>query len=364
MKQNIFQILSLFSFAIYAQVQEIPTDILKYDPNLTPQEIISNYYPDSNLDNDFRTNRHFFDMINFDLEKNKPVKSVSFTLSDDKSPAYHYEFDKEGKITFINDFVGACTHSYSYSKNLITIIEYSKHYNKNIKIDSVYFDNNQNVIKQSHTSYMDRNSEICVQSFLINKYSEDNKLIKKYFYGNHKKDKQTIGYICLYENFKDSIIKRQHYLLNENSSYQDFLNNPKYISPKYNKTAYYVNNKGKIYKIEYTSNDDNHKLRNYKTIIYDKLGRIIELNESESNYDQSFEYDNFGNLSQYKIGNDFTKYHYDDNRYISRSEEVYGTIQKTIDLSFINDEYGNWIKMLNKLDGSRPVLARRTIIYY
>jgi hypothetical protein len=360
MKQNIFQILILFSLTINAQ---IPADILRYDPNQIPQRIIDNYYPDSNLDNDFRVN-HFFDMANFDLRKNKAVKSVSFNLSNDKSPAYYYEFDKEGKIVLIDDFVSKCTHTYKYSKNLITVIEYNNHYKRNIKIDSIYFDDKSNIIKQSHTSYMGFNSEICVQSFLINKYSEDNKLVKKYFYGNHKKDKQIIGYVRLYENFKDSIIEKQHYLLDENSSYEDLLNNTKHISTKYNKTTYYVNNKNKIYKIVYTGNDDNQEPRNYKTIIYDKLGRIVEFNKSESNSNESFEYDDVGNLCQYKIGTDFIKYNYEDNRYTSKSTELYGTVQKTMDLLFINDEYGNWIKMLDKLNSNRPVLAHRTITYY
>lgn len=360
MKQSIIFIILLIGFKANSQVQYIP--IVKVN---LPKEIYENSTRkflsiSNNDDSTIFYNKHYsFSMTDFDLKNNKHVKNMSIDMNSDKTEDYYYEFDGEGKITFINDFVRQNIHTYKYSRNLITITKHYKN-SKSTEVDSIYFDDKKNIIKQSYTAHQsDKTNEIYDLYAVEYKYSETNKLIKKYSYNHGNKDILNTVNLYSYEYLSDSIIEKRFSVNNINKK---DLYNPNIFNNKYKRKIYYLDKNNNIYKINTAVNNDPSE--NYYTLKYDKSGRIIELiNNISEGWNSYFKFNNFGNISEIKMENGVYLYKYDDHNYHT-SEQIKESKTLLKDYSYIYDKNSNWIKRIENTSNNAQIFLSRKINYY
>lgn len=363
MKQYILTTLLLLCFKINAQVQQIPfilssngceTSKMMYRESLNMFLNLTHYSMFSDTYTSFNYN-------DFDLIIGKKVKNISFDTYDDQNQEYYYEFDKDGKITFIDDFLRKCTHKYNYLNNLITVVRYSKNLKKDTDIDSIYFDDKKNVIKHSFTTYLDKECKNYTWRVEENQYSENNTLTQKHFY-SYSTAGLVYGYLCIFENFSDSIVEKKYELNTLVKMHENFWNKNIYNS-KYIRSIYHLNKNNDVFKI--TESNDNGSSKILATINYDKEDRIYEFINHQDSSSRYFKYDTSGNISQIKNFNGIYKFKHDiNNRLISISIQKGDTTEKWNDYSFIYDQYGNWIKKLVKTYTENPILESRKITYY
>ena len=113
-----------------------------------------NRWLNPNRNTQFSDNRHAFELEDFDLKKDKAIKSVSIDMNSDALKEYVLHFDQQGRITLIEDFVENAKTTIVYLQNLTILNKiFTREKNQFFSVlsDSIAYDKSRNVIRHSFT---------------------------------------------------------------------------------------------------------------------------------------------------------------------------------------------------------------------
>ena len=273
MKNKLLILLLIFGANLYSQI--IHGSFTCFPKEYLINEINTNIIinPKSN----FNFNTHYIQQMNledFDFKTSKPIKNVSYYLNDDKIVGYYLEFDKEGRITKLEDNIKNVLKIYNYSKEFTIIQKYLKKQNNRLfGVDSICFDERRNIVRKSYNSFNDEHIPF-IQNIEDYEYDIKNRIIRKYDYGYDLTiNKFTyLNKACFYIYNNDKIIEKA-----DNSSHKC-----KGIEFKKDSTLFkfdserlfQINSKGNFTKIQDKFNNKVNKTTNIK---YDNKQRIVSL---------------------------------------------------------------------------------------
>ncbi|MDO9260792.1 MAG: hypothetical protein Q7U08_02465 [Flavobacteriaceae bacterium] len=373
-KKNILTIFLLFSFSIlfsqqndtiYGKVKKIREKVIFLTQKENPQLLYNDDYghsgfmgPESTISK-FHNTWYTSDLcyyINYERdfdEKGRIVKDIWYTKKDSFMDSFKYKYNKKDRLVrkidsskyavttethYYNNYEdeniiyenieygffshiykkykdGKVIHSKKYNEDG-TVDEYIYHYNNKEKLSyRIYKNPNKwKKISERSWSYGVQDSVGTIYKDLINEYDDNNRIIKTQTYDlyedddNHENPVLTDQTIYKYKGDKISTINK-----------------------------FYSSGKSTFY-----------------NFIYDKENRLIE------------KYCCDENISNAII---IEKYNYKGNKIISLdySEESFPTNEiknHKIKFEYINDDYGNWVEMIKKVNGVDLYKWIRKIEYY
>lgn len=367
-------IFCLLFFKLCAQTSFTPQLEKIYDiPQETYQASIGQFFK-NNIANEYKELQYNITTSDFGLKKDRPVKDLSIDTNKDGKPEYFYQFNQDGTISHLDDYVDNHKRSYTYVDNMIVIkdepITLYKNHVSFTSIDSVFFDHNKNIVKELYLSKIhDMAERDNFKKVVEYQFSNTNQLEKKYYYSNKKGNGNSPDFTevreIYYNNCKDSIVEKEYYTCGQKLQVIRNIDKNNNFSSK---SIYYLNDSNIVNRIKIFYR--NLDLRHDFFIDYDKSGRIISYKDrdQESGY---FEYNKDGRISQIK--NTYGKepprifdYTYDKNgRYLFCKKK--GDKEQNNPRFFTYEEFGNWATVTWETDygGVKYTnLITRTISYY
>jgi hypothetical protein len=297
----------------------------------------------------------------YGLNDTKMVKN--FTITANGKPQSHAEFDTKGRIIRLEEYDWD-VFRYEYAENLA--VRKKIQAGKVIAIDSVFFDNRGNRIKNSSTSIMQTISGTMYDgTFATFEYDGNNRLVKeksfKFSTGNHY---VILEYMKKREYYQDTLAVDYY----SNRNYPDNPNNEESRLKKNNNDRYiYVYNKAGLI-------SEMHTFNTSCLYSFDSFGRIEGIRNGSEGL--AFHYDSKGNIVEEVMTldgktNAIYRYQYDDHdsiilkTYYNDSTGYSNTkdIQKRL---YFYDSAGNWVKFQQYDNQGKQVAitATREIQYY
>ncbi len=351
-------LLLIFSSNLHSQV--IHGSLTNFPKEVVREEVdkYMSIKPLLNYDS-YTLNYQQFTLEDFDLKKDKAVKNVSYYLNEDKVIGYYLEFDTDGRITKLDDFVNNTIKLYSYTTETVVVRKYLKKDNNRISaIDSVYYDDKNNIIKKCSSYYnefntvVEKNVEQC-------EYDDKNRLIKKYHYqfDYKKNDLLTLRLACDYEYSDNKIIERKFSGWKTYSGME--FKRDLSVFKDFSEKVFYINLKGQIVKIEDKFKD---KITYTSSVTYDKNDRIISLIHDNETWNSSYKYD-AKNIIEITNNENNSKIMYDTNGNAISVKGHLSSKDNTI-FQLFYDENKNWIHSISNNKQAYLHKIVREIVYY
>ncbi|MDX6182742.1 hypothetical protein SGQ44_09935 [Flavobacterium sp. Fl-77] len=364
--KKIFFTLLFISHTIFSQQIEtfnypkdhyrVETKDFKINPTLNYQVLNEAYFPVT--------------LEDLNLKKGKPIKNISYYYNDDNTKACSLEFTPEGKIAMTEDFYRNEKITFNYSKEIIIRKKYEIRNDKServFSIDSIVYDQNQNIIRKSLTNYdlKQKNYKIQIEDY---EYLEKNKLVKMYRYSIVENIPYIEGYLSVYEHENNLITEKIYYFKHNNHYTKELKKDSLSIDSNFKKNVYYLNKKGEISKFDQFITDKSKEKST--SLIYDNFSRInfitTTMQFDNSNTD-SFKFDINNNIIEFTYDGAIRKCKYDKNNNVisdiltdKESNENMFTAKYTYQYDINN----NWTTIVFFKNGSLDTKMTRKINYY
>lgn len=303
------------------------------------------------------------------LKKGKPIKNMSCYYYDNDVKTYYIEFTPDGKIARSEDFYRNEKLIFNYSKEIITRQRYEIRNDKSERlssIDSIVYDHNNNIIRKSSTNYdlKQKISEINIKDY---EYLEKNKLAKIYQYSIAESTPYIAGDLFVYDHKMNSITEKKYHFENINHNAKELKKDSITINSNFSKNVYYLNNKGKISKLDhYFGDNDIDKSTNLK---YDNFSRINSITATylDDPSTDTFKFDINNNLIELTYDGAVRKCKYDNNNNLisdiltdkQSNQNIFALKQ-----SYQYDTSNNWTTIVIFKNGSFDTKMTRKINYY
>lgn len=334
-----------------------------------------NRWLNPNRNTQFSENAYAFDLEDFDLRKDRAVKSVSIDMNTDALAEYALNFDRQGRIILIEDYVENAKTIVEYRTDLTILTKtYTRGKNEIFSVfsDSISYGKNRNVIRHS---YMRKDSETYgggfIYALLENRYADSGQLKEKYYYYksaglNSAITEETVNE-TFYQYGKDSITAKLYSV----SARNGLPAKRNIASPKtlLRTTISYLDSSGSIHKI--LNLDANPILNEQLLLKYSSFGRISELAIVNRKISEHYTYDSSGRILSYREDyptgeNGSYKCEYDSRgrfaAMLSKDEK-----SKVLPRTYTYDQYGNWTAVISESylkDQTFQKKSSRTILYY
>lgn len=303
------------------------------------------------------------------LKKGKPIKNMSCYYYDNDAKTYYVEFTPDGKIARTEDFYRNEKFIFNYSKEVITRQRYEISNDKSERlcsIDSIVYDHNQNIIRESLTNY-DLKQKIYEVHIKDHEYLEKNKLGKTYQYSITENMPFIAGDLSVYEHKTNLITEKKYHFENNNHDTKELKKDSVTIDSTFRKNIYYLNKKGEILKFDQFFPDN--RIEKSTTLKYNNFGKTtsitaIFLDEPDT---QTFKFDIKNNLIELTYDGAIRKCKYDNNNNLisdiltdkESNQNIFALKQ-----SYQYDTNNNWTSIVIFKNGSFDTKMTRKINYY